>query len=227
MRCECEGTWRHPCLKCYRQQLAARNGQQDEGPSPDELEAALGRAGVPGNVLEGLRGQLYANANLTAARAFYVAPAKTQRTLVLLGPAGRGKSLAAAWVMREVLKQDGWNNAPTGAPPMPVQFLPAANLTRLSGYDKLDSEWMDQLGRVKLLVVDDAGDEASAIGIAALGNLLKQRHNRMRRSIITSNLRKPAFGARYGMELMDRAEAEGRVVESAGASMRHKPEVRT
>lgn len=222
MSCPCQGTWRHPCAECYQSQLRGRIAEQAAGPTAEELELALRKCDVPGAILAALRVQLIPNDYLKAARAFFKAPNQLQRTAVFLGPPGKGKSVAAGWLMREVLKDLGWNNAPTGGLAFPARFVSAAQLTRISSYDKLDSDWLNDLHRVRLLVVDDAGDEATAIGKDTLGGLLLDRHNKLRRTVITSNLRRAALTERYGGALLDRATGEGVLIESAGQSMRQK-----
>lgn len=224
MNCECVGTWRAPCGDCYRKQLSARIAESE--PTPMELESQLQKAGVPLAVVSGLRVPLKATQALAAARAFLGAPRHLACFLVLLGSPGRGKSLAAAWVMREVLRRDGWNKAATGGHALPVEFVEASRLTRVSSYDKLDGQWMDDLATVPVLVLDDAGDEATTAGQDALSGLLLQRSAKFRRTVLTSNLRKEAFERRYGMALADRIRSSGVVVELAGKSMRPDSEAR-
>src|SRR6188768_3017680 len=101
MNCECEGTWKHPCAKCYRAQLVRRQEQQALGPTAEELALQLRKADAPGDALEGLKSPLKATPYMTEAARFFKATPSQMRTLVFLGPPGRGKSLAAVWLMRE------------------------------------------------------------------------------------------------------------------------------
>ncbi len=226
MRCECAGTWKAPCLKCYHGQLTERIAEQAGGPTPQDLDAELVRSGVPAQVLHGLRAGLKRTVALDETEKFLKAEPQEASTLALLGTPGRGKSLAAAWAMREVLRKLGWNQAATGELASPVQFLEAERLTSVSDYSKLDEQWLADLRRVKLLVIDDAGDEGTKTGRDGLAKLLLHRHNKMRRSIVTGNLRRDAFESRYGAALANRISA-GWIIELVGKSMRpERPEVR-
>lgn len=226
MNCECAGTWKSPCLKCYHAQLTERIADQAGGPTAQDLEVELVRSGVPARVLHGLRAGLKRTVALDETEKFMKAERQDASTLVLLGTPGRGKTLAAVWAMRESLRKLGWNQAATGELASPVCFLEAEKLTRVSDFSKLDEQWMADLRRVKLLAVDDAGDEGTKTGREVLAKLLMHRHDRMRRTVVTGNLRRDVFESRYGAALANRISA-GWIIELVGKSMRpERPEVR-
>lgn len=224
MSCPCEGTWKYPCMPCYQRLLQETATEREAPPSPAELESRLAKCGVPPQLLADLRAPLTATPALKAARQFTQAQVGEARCLFLLGPVGRGKSVAAAWVVRERLKAKAsdWNERASGTALLPAQFISAGQLTRLSSYDKLDTEWLAELKRVGLLVVDDAGDEGSAVGLIEFASVLLARFAKKLRTVVTSNLRKDAFAQRYGAAILDRAEQAGIVAELPGESMRRK-----
>jgi DNA replication protein DnaC len=220
MSCACTGTIREPCLECYRKQLREAAGNLDAGPAPAELEHQLHRAGVPAKALDALRDGLNSTKALTETQAYLKAERVKRPFLPLLGDFGRGKTLAACWAMREVLRRNGWKNRPTGATASPVQFISAASLTGISEQNRLDTAWTGELERFPLLVVDDLGDEGGKAGVDSLARVLLNRYAHARRTILTSNLRGTAFEARYGKALWDRIRND--VVQLAGDSMRTK-----
>lgn len=129
--------------------------------------------------------------------------------LVLLGGTGTGKTTAAAWVLGEVLKQRESGEART-----------ASRLARMSGFDEGARE-LERLSNVSLLVVDDIGAEAqTAWGQGLLSELLDNRHQGYRKTILTSNLGAEQFKARVGERMVDRIREDGRVVVLGGKSMR-------
>lgn len=138
---------------------------------PEALEAALSSSGrcpvVPGHA-----------GSETAARAveeFLADPAA--RTLLLVGPPGRGKSHAATWTLAE--RAGAW----------------------LSATDCRVSEWDENRPRAlsaRLLVLDDLGREGSEWAARELADVLELRHNRGLRTVATSNLLVEKLVARYG-----------------------------
>lgn len=208
----------------YRMLLQQREAERDRAPTAGELELRLGKCGVPEQLLADLRKPLVATDSLRAAREFSLATVDAARCLFLLGPVGGGKSVAAAWLVRKCLEANaaGWNSGATGSPLYPALWVSAGRLTRLSSYDKLDTQWLDELYRVRVLVLDDAGDEGSRDGLEAFRGLLLERFAKRRRTVVTSNLKRQAFRARYGDAVLDRAESAGLVVEVTTKSMRVK-----
>lgn len=129
--------------------------------------------------------------------------------LVLLGGTGTGKTTAAAWALGEVVKQRESAEART-----------ASRLARMSGFDEGARE-LERLSNVSLLVVDDIGAEAqTSWGQGLLSELLDNRHQGFKKTILTSNLGQEPFKARVGERMVDRIREDGRVVVLGGKSMR-------
>ena len=224
--CKCKGDkthWMWPCRECYHAQLRAR--MQRTEPDWADYANQLSRAGLPALALGCLSSSPGVTDAMTEAKRFFADPFDTAPGLGLLGPAGRGKTVAAGWVMWQVLRDKGFNNGSTGGLSSPVMLVEASDLTGVSEKRPIDATWLDDLRRVTFLVLDDVGDEATVDGVAALAKLIKQRHGSGRRTMLTSNLRRDAFVVRYGGAVADRM----RLIElPAGRSMRQqKPEVRT
>lgn len=129
--------------------------------------------------------------------------------LVLLGGTGTGKTVAATWALREALRQGE-----------SAYFRTTSRLSRLSGFDEGARE-LAMLSECGLLVLDDVGAEAqTAWGSGLLQELLDNRHQGYRRTIITSNLSANDFKARLGERMTDRIREDGYVVTLGGKSLR-------
>lgn len=110
-----------------------------------------------------------------AVEAFLAA--RDARTLLLLGPTGRGKSFASTWPLAGT----------SGA------WLSASDV-RVGGWDDLRPKAV----AARLLVIDDLGREATEWAARELADVLELRHNRGLRTIATSNLLEDKLAARYG-----------------------------
>lgn len=223
--CKCKGDkthWFYPCGDCYQQQLRERCART-EAPWED-LASQLSRSGLPPQAVGELSRPLGLTEAMTEARSFFAQGFATAPGMGLLGKAGRGKTVAAGWLMLQVLKDKGWNNVPTGELSTPVLCVEAHRLTGIHERDKLDADWLHDLRRVLFLVLDDMGDEGTPAGVSALAGVIKARHGSGRRTVLTSNLHRDAFLRRYGEAIADRI----RLVElGPGKSMRQaRPEVR-
>ncbi|MCB9718386.1 MAG: hypothetical protein H6712_31340 [Myxococcales bacterium] len=147
--------------------------------------------------------------------------------LLMLGNVGRGKSQAAAWLyvwmrqeaLREAQAPGVYRRAGD------VLWLRAPLLARLDYRERADV--LSRCARAYGLVVDELGGEADQQG-EALSDMLEERGDAERRTVITTNLERAMFGDRYGDRLADRLRAGGRdehggarwVVEIGGESLR-------
>ena len=123
------------------------------------------------------------------------------RTLLLLGPTGRGKSFAATWLLVEL--GGVWL---------------AATDCRVAGWD----DWRAKAVAARVLVVDDLGRESTEWAAREMADLLELRHNRGLRSVVTSNLPLPKLFERYGERLASRWSDASMTatVEVLGADLR-------
>lgn len=124
-----------------------------------------------------------------------------ETSLVLAGPPGVGKSIAAVYA---VAREGG-------------RLLPARRLQDLD----LDLAGYATTGGV--LVIDDLGCEyagQSGWAVARATELLEWRHANAGRLIITTNLRRPDFAARYGARVDDRLREGAKWINAVGESLR-------
>lgn len=169
------------------------------------LKRALMReAGVPQRILEAHGKGLTATTATEAVQTF-LSSGKT--FLLLLGSPGCGKSVAAA----QVLHRGG-------------VFVRAVELTRLSAYDKDDRRTWASTVDAGALVVDDLGAELlHDAWRPMLDELVDARYGARARTVLTSNMDKDAFKARYGERIVDRIRHDG-YVESCGNKSMRRPE---
>lgn len=135
--------------------------------------------------------------------------------LALCGSPGTGKSVAATWAVREVLRS-GERAA----------FRRVSHVAKLSGFDAGAAE-LQHLKSVDLLALDDFGAELlTDYARAQLFELLDARHEAYGRTILTSNLQWSGAGGmaeRLGERLVDRiADGGTRQQLQAAKSMRRK-----
>lgn len=142
--------------------------------------------------------------------------------LVMCGVKGTGKSVAATWLVREVITAGD-----------SAAFRRTSELAKLSQFDAGAAE-LEHLKHVHLLVLDDFGAELlTDYARAQLFEVLDHRHENYGRTIITSNLvwadterdgvKAPGLASRLGERLVDRVAQAGRTVQLQPAkSMRRK-----
>lgn len=201
-----------------------RDARRDAGNDANWV-VRLERMHVPASAIVALRAP-QENACLLAAKKFLTAPREVLPALVLIGPTGLGKTVAAAYVLRDFAKRFDWNGQPTGITIAPAIFLPARRLSRLSTFDAADRELYENARRTKVLVLDDLGDEAHDFAKAQLVDLLMERLDAGRALVLTSNLSAEAFRKRYGEALFDRIRARSIVPALSGKTLREKREAR-
>ena len=184
-----------------------------------QMAGKLSRSGIGERSLEAARAAEDTEALGVVKRWL---PKREQTWLVLCGPKGTGKSVAATWALMQTLQStDARHN--TGA------FRLAPALAKLSQFEAGAAE-MEYLKGVALLVVDDFGTELlNDYARAQLFELLDARHESYGRTIITSNLSwgptkpdLPWLEQRLGERLADRIRQAGTVQQIAHASMRRR-----
>jgi len=111
---------------------------------------------------------------------------KAQRTMILCGPTGRGKSYVATWVIAEWQLSSAWL---------------AASEVRVSD---TWSALRPKVETAKLLVIDDLGRESTDWAGRELADLMELRHNRGLRTVATTNLTRDQIFSRYGERLSSR-----------------------
>lgn len=203
--------------EAIRRERQARAAQTEHG----DWQTQLSRMGVPREALVAL-GRLQENALTQAARRFFGAPPGAVPMLALMGSTGLGKTVAAALVLQLFAKRWDWNGGVTGDTTPPAVFLPARMMTRLSSFDEADRRLFADARRCRLLVVDDLGDEATDFAKGHVVDLLMERIDANRRTVLTSNLKPGPFRQRYGHALSDRIQARSLAPKLEGESLRKR-----
>lgn len=158
--------------------------------------------GVPERIVEAYSKGLQGTRAVEAVRTFM---ASDKCFLLLLGSPGCGKSVAAG---SSLAGESG-------------TFRRAVELSRLSAYDKDDRRTWDFAMGARVLVVDDLGAEMlHDAWRPLLDELIDIRYGAQRKTIITSNLDKDGFKARYGERIADRIRHDGFVETCGNKSMR-------
>jgi DNA replication protein DnaC len=148
----------------------------------------------------------------SAARAFVESPATY---LVLSGPAGRGKTFAAAWFVMQPRRVGERLVESQG------RYVLAHDLVSAGTFDGI---WKE-IAAAPLLAIDELGSEyRNPAYEASLYALLNVRHAHGRKTILCTNLDGGSFVARYcpkaGDPLRDRLRTAQAWVALPGESMR-------
>lgn len=190
--------------------------------TPDHLRAC----GVPDIIRKFLTGcELKSTQSLTHVGQWFIT---AERTLVLCGRNGAGKSLAAAWaIAQNTVGYDVFLHAP-GDLPRDFRFRSGFFTTaqELAWPKETHVDILPLVRRARMtsmLVVDEAGRE-DGDGARGLGHVLAERADADgRRTIITSNMLKADFIKRYRGRIISRIEGSGRICEVAGEDLRQQP----
>lgn len=129
--------------------------------------------------------------------------------LLLLGAVGRGKSQAAAWLWLQLRHLDLLDADALHRPRRGVLWLRARVLQRLDWPTR--AQVLQRCAGAYGLVVDEMGGEDEKTG-EALGDLIEQRGDEQRRTVLTTNLA-PSW--------TDRQDGQGQVVKVPGFAQRY------
>lgn len=125
----------------------------------------------------------------------FLSPSERRTVLVIAGPVGCGKTTAAAWGV-------AWHGG---------RFVKAIELLRAGLYPSDPGFW-PRLQGAKLLAVDDLGTEpldAKGFGLAAISDLMDQRYDGARKTIVTTNLTPDELRRRFGERMWRRLAEVG------------------
>lgn len=178
----------------------------------------------PTPLLERARSELAPTHAVQVARAWLASDAWG---LLLLGNVGRGKSQAAAWLYWR-LRQEAFGVAQAPGVYQRVRdvlWLRGPVLARMNYHER--AQILTRCVNAYGLVVDELGSEPGA-QLEPLSDMLEERGDHRRRTVITTNLERVGFSDRYGDRLVDRLREGGRderggarwAVEIGGESLR-------
>lgn len=152
--------------------------------------------------------------------------------LVLCGVQGLGKSLAACWVLEQefVERLSAWEvgNRAAGFPPTddrspfpgpPGRFVTARDIVRAAPWGGEMQAWSEMMGTLVLDDLDAGWQDGKEAFLGKVEDLLLERYNGLRPTVITTNLPVKALAERYP-RVLDRARQVGKAYELTGASMR-------
>lgn len=176
-------------------------------PAESELLEDMRRCGCPGRTIDDLRRRLKPTQALDASKRFSGARREDLCLLLLLGPAGVGKSVAAAAAMMAHGRAIG-GRAPGS--PKPYLWIQASRFIGISHFEDTDRQFLAEVEKVGFLVVDEIGsDQASKTGHVRVTELLLARFAQRRATVLTGNLKHSEFEEAYGKALVDRIRSGG------------------
>ncbi len=138
--------------------------------------------------------------------------------LVLAGPIGVGKTVAACYVMVHAnpLPPDG--RFQHDQRPL---FRHVSEIVEIGSYDKTHKEARAEFRTARCLVIDDLGEEyQSDPFVAMLDALINHRYGHAGSTVITTNLTDATFRQRYGERAFDRIRHRGAWYDINHASLR-------
>lgn len=210
-------------LEEYHQRLRERAAERDNGMAPRDLPYRLQQIHIPLENIAATLGRLDDTLAMKAAKKFVAAPRGSFTFLLLVGEQSIGKTQAAVHVVRDAAMHYDWNGQASGGIPVePIQFVMAAELTRVDSHDRVDNARLDSMRRCRLLVIDDMGDEGGPIGRGALVTTILRRDAAGKPTVITSNLKAERFKELYGAPFVARVMARGIVPNLTGERSRRK-----
>lgn len=133
--------------------------------------------------------------------------------LMLIGPVGTLKTTMAVAVLRELVEQ----NPQQGYFIPMVSLLDQLNEERDSRSHKLE----DRIRNTRLLILDDLGAEYDHLWVQCkVDAIITERYNRMKSTIVTSNLTREEIRDRYQLRIFDRLRATSQLITFSGKSQR-------
>lgn len=129
--------------------------------------------------------------------------------LVLLGATGSGKSSAAAWLFRRLLWEGVHGSEALWARAQCLRWFNADELALARGHHRMgqgEAPEIIKAAAASFLVIDDAGWDRDP---AAVSEVLRQRYEGMRPTVITSGMTRKELVLRYGDAVMRRLVEEG------------------
>jgi hypothetical protein len=203
----------------YHVELKAAADRADEKPSAGDVIWRVQRMGVPATALFAVRNEKPTQI-LTVAKDWWASDRRTFPVLVMAGDVGTGKTTAAAWCAVEWARAYPWNKLPTGSNEAPMVWLDGPRLRELGAFGEEAANTLAAAATADLTIVDDAGREGDRRALEALSDVLTERTDKRRSTILSSNLKGKEFVARYGTALADRLRAVAVMPGIKGESMR-------
>lgn len=191
--------------RLWREEAEAMASEKASRIAANALLSAKEGSGLGGRTLDASNAP-EPNAAVAAIRDWL---AGKQTWCVLSGGPGTGKTVAAGVAVLDAARRGER-----------ALVVVCSEVARVPAFGP-GSEALDDWKRAPLLVIDDLGvAPLSDYARGVLHELCDYRHERYRRTIITTNLRMGELRSALGDRLLDRILADGRAVSVAGPSMR-------
>jgi DNA replication protein DnaC len=144
--------------------------------------------------------------------------------LVLAGPKGVGKTVAAVYAMMTTQPPPPAASSAWPAERNP-RFRHVSDVAELGLWgEEANRKARGELKQCKVLVIDDVGAEyMSEAFLAAWDSLVNARYGSIGHTIFTTNLTHEKFALRYGDRVYDRIRGRGEWYDIDGESMRGRP----
>lgn len=204
----------------YAAECAKTAETAESKPQPRDVVSKLTRLGVPANELFLAIGNEKPTDAIRKAQMWWRGDRKNFPALVMAGDVGQGKTVAAAWCALEWATGYPWNALPSGQNAQPFAWIDGPGMRKLGEWGEEAQDLLACAATAQLTVIDDAGREGDRRAYEALSDLVMERVDRNRSTILSSNMKGEMFRARYGIALADRLRARAVIVSAKGESMR-------
>lgn len=220
MRAYAKPGGREALQAAYRAESLKAAERAEQVPEQRDVISRLTRLGVPSNDLFVAMANDKPTEAMRTAQLWWRGDRKTFPALVMAGDVGRGKTTAAAWCALEWARHHPWNSQPTGSNQQPFAWIDGRGMRLLGEWGEEAQDLLACAATAELTVIDDAGKEGDRRAYEALSDLLTERVDRNRTTILSSNMKGEMFRARYGIALADRLRARAVMPSLKGDSMR-------
>lgn len=211
---------RAAALADYHAEVQRAAARAEETPDAGDVVSKLQRLGVPANdMFTALKNDKPTHAMRTA-QDWWRGDKRLFPVLVMAGDVGVGKTTAAAWCALEWARGYPWNSLPSGSHKEPFAWIDGPGMRKLGEWGEEAQDLLATAAVANFTVLDDAGREGDRRAYEALSDLLMERVDRNRTTILASNVKGEVFRGRYGIALADRLRARGVLVTAKGESMR-------
>ncbi len=211
----------------YHAECAKAATRAEDTPQAKDVVSKLQRMGVPANEMFLAISNAAPTHAIRMAQMWWQGDKRHFPALVMAGDVGQGKTVASAWVALEWARNHPWNSLPTGSNSTPMVWIDGPGMRKLGAWGVEAQDLLSAAATAELTVLDDAGREGDRRAFEALSDVLMERLDRNRITVLSSNARGEVFRQRYGEGLADRLRARAVIVTAKGESMRKRPEVRT
>lgn len=189
-----------------------------------ELDATflLKKLGVPERAARTLEGADFGKPPLARTRRWLLEQGKP--FLFLMGGNGTGKTVAAAFAVKEALLASAGVSRPSGGRAwQPARWVEAGELACLSSFDDADREFLEDCQRTRLLVLEEfASENLHREALARLERLINHRYGNNLRTVFTSNISSGQLNAPEWARIRDRLHEVAVVFECGNESLRKR-----